>query len=140
MVNQRLSIVHYNNVKSCAKNESEDVGRLSSTCGVCLYRAVHSTTNLCPIEVVYGLNGILPLQEQVNLDATMRSEFIKKIHEETRRNIEKKFARYGKHANKSKKRSSFSLETLCGCTYIRIVFPTTEKQVVPSRRWSFQGT
>jgi hypothetical protein len=77
-------------------------------------RAVHSTTNLCPFEVVYGFKPhtpldllSLPLQDQVNLDATKWSEFIKKIHEETRRNIEKKSAQYAKHANKSKKQIMF---------------------------------
>jgi hypothetical protein len=47
-------------------------------------RAVHSTTNLCPFEVVYGFKPhtpldllSLPLQDQVNLYATKWSEFIK---------------------------------------------------------------
>ena len=41
------------------------------------------------------------------MDATKRSEFIKKLHEETRKNIEKKAAQYEKHANKSKKQIVF---------------------------------
>jgi hypothetical protein len=45
-----------------------------------------------------------PLQEQVNLDATKRSDFIKQLHAETRKNIEKKSAQYAKHANKGKKK------------------------------------
>nr|XP_025882207.1 uncharacterized protein LOC112939361 [Oryza sativa Japonica Group] len=38
--------------------------------------------------------------EQVNLDATKRSDFIKRLHAETRKNIEKKSAQYAKQANK----------------------------------------
>jgi hypothetical protein len=60
-------------------------------------RAVHSTTNLCPFEVVYGFKPhtpldllSLPLQDQVNLDATKMLEFIKKYmrkQEETLKDI-----------------------------------------------------
>jgi hypothetical protein len=73
-------------------------------------RAVHSTTNFCPFEIVYGFKPHtpmdllpLPLQEQVNLDAAKRSEFIKKLHDDTKRNIERKSAHYAKQANKGKK-------------------------------------
>jgi len=77
-------------------------------------RAVHSTTNSCPFEIVYGFKPHtpmdllpLPLQEQVNLDATKRSDFIKRLHVETRKNIEKKSAQYAKQANKGKKKVTF---------------------------------
>jgi len=53
-------------------------------------RAVHSTTNLCPFEIVYGFKPHtsmdllpLPLQDRVDLDAAKRSELIKKLHAET---------------------------------------------------------
>jgi hypothetical protein len=49
----------------------------------------------------------LPLQECVNLDATKRSDFIKRLHAETRKNIEKKSAQYAKQANKGKKKVTF---------------------------------
>jgi hypothetical protein len=77
-------------------------------------RAVHSTTNSCPFEIVYGFKPHtpmdllpLPLQECVNLDATKRSDFIKRLHAETRKNIEKKSAQYAKQANKGKKKVTF---------------------------------
>ncbi|XP_066374964.1 uncharacterized protein [Miscanthus floridulus] len=47
------------------------------------------------------------LEEQVNLDAAKRSDFLKKLHDETRRNIEKKSAQYAKQANKGKKKVTF---------------------------------
>jgi hypothetical protein len=64
----------------------------------------------------------LPLQEQVNLDATKRSDFIKRLHTETRKNIEKKSAQYAKQA-KVRRRLHFSQEILYGCIYARIAFP-----------------
>ncbi|WVZ63530.1 hypothetical protein U9M48_013154 [Paspalum notatum var. saurae] len=45
--------------------------------------------------------------EQVNLDAMKRSDFIKRLHAETRKNIEKKSAQYAKQANKGKKKVTF---------------------------------
>jgi hypothetical protein len=48
-------------------------------------RVVHSTTKLCPFEVVYGLKPIAPIDllplpplERVNLDVDKRVEYIKK--------------------------------------------------------------
>jgi hypothetical protein len=47
-------------------------------------RAVHSTTNLCPFEIVYGFKPIapidllpLPLQERTNIEASERATYIK---------------------------------------------------------------
>ena len=76
--------------------------------------AAHSTTNFCPFEIVYGFKPHtpmdllpLPLQEQVNMDASKRSDFIKKLHDEIKQNIEKKSAQYAKQANKGKKKVTF---------------------------------
>ncbi|KAK1615624.1 hypothetical protein QYE76_021141 [Lolium multiflorum] len=51
-------------------------------------RAVHSTTELCPFEVVYGFKPItpldllpLPIHERVNMEASKRADYVKKIHE-----------------------------------------------------------
>jgi hypothetical protein len=85
-------------------------------------RAVHSTTNVCRFEVVYGFKPhtpiyllSLPLQQQVNLDATKRPDFIKKLHEDTRKNIEKKSAQYAKQANT---RVSYHLEEMVLLGYL----------------------
>ena len=60
-------------------------------------RAVHSTTQLCPFEVVYGFKPLtpldllpLPLHERVDMEASKRADYVKKIHEKTREAIEKK--------------------------------------------------
>jgi hypothetical protein len=76
-------------------------------------RVIHST-NFCPFEIVYSFKPHtpmdlfpLPLQEQVNLHAAKRSKFIKKLHDDTRRNIKKKSTRYAKQANKGNKKFIF---------------------------------
>jgi hypothetical protein len=70
-------------------------------------RSIHSTTKLSPFMVVYGFNprapiDLLPLppSEIVNLDATQRSEFILKLHETTKLQIEKMNEKYRIAANK----------------------------------------
>jgi hypothetical protein len=77
-------------------------------------RAVHSTTQLCPFEVVYGFKPItpldllpLPLQERVNMEASKRADFVEKIHEKTREAIEKKGTTTAGARNKSRKQVLF---------------------------------
>ena len=64
-------------------------------------RAKHSTTKLSPFQVVYGFNlrapiDILPLPttERTHNDARERAEFIRKLHETTKANIEKMNEKY----------------------------------------------
>jgi hypothetical protein len=78
-------------------------------------RSIHSTTKLSPFMVVYGFNphapiDLLPLptSEIVNLDATQHSEFILKLHESTKLQIEKMNERY--RITTSKVRKEVKLE------------------------------
>jgi hypothetical protein len=103
-------------------------------------RAVHSTTNSCPFEIVYGFKPHtpmdllpLPLQEQVNLDATKRSDFIKRLHAETRKNIEKKSAQYAKQANKGKKKVTFQPGDLVWLHLRKDRFPQQRKSKLSPR-------
>jgi hypothetical protein len=73
-------------------------------------RSIHSTTKLSPFMVVYGFNPHAPIvllhlppSEIVNLDATQRSEFILKLHETTKLQIEKMNERYQIAASKGRK-------------------------------------
>src|SRR5438128_5600416 len=73
-------------------------------------RSVHSTTKVSPFQVVYGFNprapiDLLPLppSETINLDASQRSEFILKMHETTKLNIEKMNEIYRIAGNKGRK-------------------------------------
>src|SRR5437016_11009427 len=73
-------------------------------------RSVHSTTKVSPFQVVYGFNPrtpidllSLPPSKTINLDASQRSEFILKMHETTKLNIEKMNEIYRIASNKSRK-------------------------------------
>jgi hypothetical protein len=77
-------------------------------------RAVYSTTQLCPFEVVYDFKPITPLDllplllhERVNMEASNRADFVKKIHEKTREAIEKKGENTAAGRNKSRKQVLF---------------------------------
>ncbi|KAK1651351.1 hypothetical protein QYE76_069156 [Lolium multiflorum] len=73
-------------------------------------RAVHSTTELCPFEVVYGFKPInlldllpLPIHERVNMEASKRAGFVRKIHVKTKELIEKKGKINAARVNKKRK-------------------------------------
>jgi len=77
-------------------------------------RAVHTTTQLCPFEVVYGFKPItpldllpLPLHERVNMEASKRADYVKKLHEKTREAIEKKGKNIAAARNQSRKQVLF---------------------------------
>ena len=79
-------------------------------------RSMHSSTNFCPFEIVYGFIPLspldlitLPLSEQVNLDGKKKVEFVKALHEKVRANIERKNEQYAKHANKGRINVVFEL-------------------------------
>jgi hypothetical protein len=64
-------------------------------------RSGHSTTKVSPFQVVYGFNPRapidlfpLPSSETTCFDASQRFEFILKMHETTRLNIEKMNEKY----------------------------------------------
>jgi hypothetical protein len=77
-------------------------------------RVVHATTQLCPFKVVYGFKPItlldllpLPIQERVNMEASKRVDFVRKIHVKTKEAIEKKGKYTTDHANKKRKEVLF---------------------------------
>ena len=77
-------------------------------------RAVHSTTNLCPFEIVYGFKPIapidllpLPLQERINMEASKRAAYVKKIHEKTKEAVELKATCKTTSMNKHRKKVLF---------------------------------
>jgi hypothetical protein len=77
-------------------------------------RAVHSTTQMCPFEVVYGFKPIapfdllpLPLHERANMEASKRSDYVKKIHMKTKQEVERKSKYSAAKANKNRKKMIF---------------------------------
>jgi hypothetical protein len=77
-------------------------------------RSVHSTTKVSPFQVVYDFNprapiDLLPLphSEMTCFDAFQRSEFILKMHETTKLNIEKMDEKYRIATSKGRKEVRF---------------------------------
>ncbi|KAK1609730.1 hypothetical protein QYE76_033403 [Lolium multiflorum] len=116
------------------------VGRVFAACGVCLQRAVHSTTELCPFEVVYGFKPItpldllpLPIHERVNMEASKRADFVKKIHVKTKELIEKKGKSNAARMNKKRKEMLFKPSDLVWVHFRKDRFPKLRKSKLKPR-------
>ena len=93
-------------------------------------RVMHSTTQMCPFEVVYGFKPITPLdllplpsQHQVNMEASKRADYVKKLHLKTKEEIEKKAKYNAEKANKKRKKVLFELGDLVLLHYRKDHFP-----------------
>jgi hypothetical protein len=82
-------------------------------------RSVHSTTKVSPFQLVYGFNSrapidLLPLppSETTCFDASQRYEFILKMHETTKLNIEKMNEKYCIATSKGRKEVKLELGDL----------------------------
>jgi hypothetical protein len=82
-------------------------------------RSLHSTTKICPFEVVYGFLPHapidlmpLPSSEKLNFDATQCVELMVKLHETTKENIERVNAKYKTSGDKGRKKLNFALGNL----------------------------
>jgi hypothetical protein len=78
-------------------------------------RSLHSTTKMCPIEIVYGflphalINLMsLPSSEKLNFDAAQCAELMLKLHETTKENIERMNAKYKLIGDKGRKQLDFT--------------------------------
>ena len=94
-------------------------------------RAVHSTTQLCPFQVVYGFKPItpldllpLPIYERVNMEASKRADFMRKIHEKTKQAIEKKERHVADRVNKKCKEVIFQSGDMVWVHFRKDRFPT----------------
>jgi len=75
-------------------------------------RVVHSTTNCSPFEIVYGLNPLttLDLLSMSNISVfkhknpQAKANYVKKLHERVKAQVEKKTERYAEEANKGRKK------------------------------------
>jgi hypothetical protein len=97
-------------------------------------RVVHSTTQLCPFEVIYGLKPItpldmlpLPIQERVNMEASKRTDFVWKIHEKTKEAMKKKGKYNADHVNKKRKKVLFKLGDMVWVHFRKDRFPERHK-------------
>ena len=103
-------------------------------------RAVHSTMQLCPFEVVYGFKPItpldllpLPLQERVNMEASKRADFVRKIHEKTKEAIEKKGKYNAARVNKKRKEVIFQPGDMVWVHFRKDRFPVQRKSKLMPR-------
>ncbi|KAK1663459.1 hypothetical protein QYE76_051618 [Lolium multiflorum] len=97
-------------------------------------RAVHSTIELCPFEVVYGFKPItplyllpLPIHERVNMEASKRADFVRKIHEKTKELIEKKCKSNATRMNKKRKEVLFKPGDMVWIHFRKDRFPKLRK-------------
>ncbi|KAK1695020.1 hypothetical protein QYE76_011717 [Lolium multiflorum] len=97
-------------------------------------RAVHSTTELCPFEVVYGFKPItpldllpLPIHERVNMEASKRANFVRKIHVKTKELIEKKGKSNAARMNKKRKEMLFKPGDMVWVHFRKDRFPKLRK-------------
>ncbi|WVZ88396.1 LOW QUALITY PROTEIN: hypothetical protein U9M48_034923 [Paspalum notatum var. saurae] len=77
-------------------------------------RSLHSTSKMCPFEIVYGLLPRalidlmpLPTSKKMNFDASQRAELMLKLHETTKENIERMNAKYKLAADKGRRQLDF---------------------------------
>nr|XP_034570750.1 uncharacterized protein LOC117835509 [Setaria viridis] len=101
---------------------------------------VHSTTNMCPFEIVYGFKPLapfdllpLPLQERNNMEATKRASYVKKIHEKNKETIEKRSKYYATWANKHRKKVTFEPGDLVWVHLRKDRFPEKRKSKLMPR-------
>ena len=94
-------------------------------------RAVHSTTNMCPLVVVYGFKPCtpldlppLPLQDRVNMEASTRADFMKNVHLKNRGVIDKKTHLHAKKANIHKREMLVEPKDLVWIHFRKDRFPT----------------
>jgi hypothetical protein len=106
-------------------------------------RAVHSTTKFSPFEIAYGFNPtapidllLLPVLEGVNFDASKRVEYINKLHDQARTNIEKMTKLYEKRANKGRKKVLFEQGDLVWVHLRKDRFPDQQEQAATPGGWS----
>ena len=103
-------------------------------------RSLHSTTKMCPFEVVYGFLprapiDLLPLpsSEKVNFDAKQRAELILKMHELTKENIERMNAKYKLAGDKGRKHVVFAPGDLVWLHLRKDRFPDLRKSKLMPR-------
>ncbi|KAG8095427.1 hypothetical protein GUJ93_ZPchr0012g20619 [Zizania palustris] len=91
-------------------------------------RAVHSTTNLCPFDLLP-----LPLQERTNMEASKRAAYVEKIHEKTKEANELKAKRKVASMNKHRKKVIFEPGDLVLIHLCKDCFPDKRKSKLMPR-------
>ena len=103
-------------------------------------RSLHSTTKMCPFEIVYGLlprSPIdlmpLPSSKKLNFDATQCAELMLKMHETTKENLERMNAKYKISGDKGRKQQDFAPDDLVWFHLRKERFPDLRKSKLMPR-------
>jgi hypothetical protein len=103
-------------------------------------RSLHSTTKMCPFEIVYGFLPHapidlfpLPSSEKVNFDAKQRAELILKMHETTKENIQRMNAKYKLAGDHGRKHVTFAPGDLVWLHLRKDRFPDLRKSKLMPR-------
>jgi hypothetical protein len=103
-------------------------------------RSLHSTTKMCPFEVVYGLLPRapidlmpLPTSKKLNFDAKQRAELMLKLHETTKENIERMNAKYKFAGDKGRRKLIFEPGDLVWLHLRKDRFPALRKSKLMPR-------
>jgi hypothetical protein len=103
-------------------------------------RSLHSTTKMCPLEIVYGFLlrapiDLMPLpsSEKLNFDATQRAELMLKLHETIKENIERMDAKYKLIGDKGRKQLDFTPGDLVWLHLRKERFPDLRKSKLMPR-------
>ena len=95
--------------------QTEVVNRTLGTLLRTVLRVVHSTTSCSPFEVVYGFNPLTPLDllpmPNISIfkhkEGQAKADYVKKLHERVKAQIEKRNESYARQANKGRKKVVF---------------------------------
>jgi hypothetical protein len=103
-------------------------------------RSLHSTTKMCPFEIVYGLLPHapidlmpLPSSEKLNFDAKQCAELMLKIHDTTKENIERRNAKCKISGDKGRKQLDFEPGDLVWLHLRKERFPDLRKSKLMPR-------
>jgi hypothetical protein len=108
--------------------------------------SLHSTTKMCPFEIVYGLLPRapidlmpLPSSKKLNFDAKQHAELMLKMHETTKENIERMNAKYKISGDKGRKQLDFEPGDLVWLHLRKERFPNLRKsKLMPRADGSFK--
>jgi hypothetical protein len=109
-------------------------------------RSLHSTTKMCPFEIVYGLLPRAPIDlmpsssyEKLNFDAKQHAELMLKMHETSKENIERMNAKYKISGDKGRKQFDSEPADLVWLHLRKERFPDLRKsKLMPRAEGSFK--
>ncbi|KAK7401254.1 hypothetical protein VNO78_12593 [Psophocarpus tetragonolobus] len=103
-------------------------------------RVVQRTTKHSPFEVVYGFNPFTPLDilplpfpSSVHKEGIVRADFVKKLHERVKVNIEHHSKEYASKANRGRKEIIFNEKDWVWLHLRKDRFPTQRKSKLSPR-------